>query len=262
MEFLVSACSDVGIKKKSNQDSVLLEVAATDIGKVAFCAICDGMGGLSKGEVASAEVIKALENWFRTRVPKLLADGINEEQLRMEWTDIIHEQNNRIAFYGQKNGIAMGTTLVGILLFGNRYYAVNVGDSRLYKLDSRLTQISKDQSYIQREIDMGRMTPEEAKFSPKRNVLLQCVGASPVVVPDFFSGEALDGDVFMLCSDGFRHVVTGEEIYENFNSSVLLDEQIMRQKAEYLVDTNKQRMEKDNISVALIKVIPGGNNRC
>lgn len=257
MDFLISACSDIGIRKTSNQDSVLLEVAATDIGKVAICVICDGMGGLSKGEVASAEVIKAFTQWFHTRLPELLAQGKLDERFRAEWEEIIVEQNKRISDYSRRNGIAMGTTLVAVLMFGNKYYAVNVGDSRLYKLDNKLTQISKDQSYIQREIDMGRMTVEESKYSPKRNVLLQCVGASPVVVPDYFTGDTADGDVFMLCSDGFRHVITQEEIYDNFMPSVLTNEKIMREKAKLLVDINKQRMEKDNISVALVKVIAG-----
>ena len=253
MEFFVTAHSDIGIKKKTNQDSVLLQVAKTDVGSVAFGLICDGMGGLSKGELASATVIKAFANWFQSGLKELLEEGFQENHLYDQWREIIEQQNQRITNYGNYNRISLGTTVVGVLIFNNRYYAINVGDSRLYLIRDSLQQITKDQSYIQREMDAGRMTPEQAKIDPQRNVLLQCVGASTVVVPDFFSGEVNQGDVFMLCSDGFRHVITGEEIYQYLNPQVLINEETMKTNSVYLTDLDKYRQEKDNISVALIK---------
>jgi serine/threonine protein phosphatase PrpC len=253
MEFLVTAHSDIGIRKKTNQDSVLLQVAKTDVGNVAFGVVCDGMGGLAKGELASATVIKALANWFQTDLKQMLETEFSEKRLYDQWTNIITTQNQSITNYGNENRFNLGTTLVAVLIYNNRYYAVNVGDSRLYLIRNNLNQITKDQSYVQREMDAGRMTPEQAKTDSQRNVLLQCVGASSVVVPDFFSGEVSANDVFMLCSDGFRHLITPEEIYQYFNPTVLTDEDKMKASAVYLTDLNKYRQEKDNISVALIK---------
>ena len=89
---------------------------------------------------------------------------------------------------------------------------------------------------------------------PQRNVLLQCVGASDSVTPDFFTGDAMENTVFMLCSDGFRHVITEQEIYEKLNPYVLTDERQMRDNAAWLTELNKQRMEVDNISAALVKI--------
>lgn len=254
MEFLVTAHSDIGIKKKTNQDSVLLQVARTDVGNVAFGVVCDGMGGLAKGELASATLIKAFANWFQSGLKEMLESTFHENKLYDQWRDIITTQNQAITNYGNENRFNLGTTVVGVLLYNNRYYAMNVGDSRLYLIRDKLYQITKDQSYIQREMDAGRMTPEQAEVDPQRNVLLQCVGASTIVVPDFFSGEAKSSDVFMLCSDGFRHVITSDEIYQYMNPNALINEDAMKANSVYLTDLDKYRLEKDNISVALIKV--------
>lgn len=254
MEYLVTAHSDIGIKKKTNQDSVLVQVAKTDVGNVAFAMVCDGMGGLAKGELASATLIKAFANWFQTKLKEMLETQFEEKKLYEQWEAIIQKINQSITNYGNDNRINLGTTCVGVLLFNEKYYAVNIGDSRLYKLDTKLNQITKDQSYIQREMDAGRMTPEQAKIDPQRNVLLQCVGASSIVIPDFFSGTIQENDVFLLCSDGFRHVITPEEIYQYLNPSALINEDNMKANIVYLTDLDKYRMENDNISVALIKV--------
>ena len=254
MEFLATAHSDIGIKKKTNQDSVLIQIAKTDVGNIAFAMVCDGMGGLAKGELASATVIKAFANWFQTDLKKMLETDFQENRLYDQWRDIISQQNQSITNYGNNNRFNLGTTVVGVLLYNDRYYCINVGDSRMYVINEQLNQITKDQSYIQREIDAGRMTEEQAKTDPQRHVLLQCVGASSIVVPDFFSGTVRRNDIFMLCSDGFRHVISREEIYQYLNPAVLSNEDQMKANSVYLTNLDKYRLETDNISVALIKV--------
>ena len=102
---------------------------------------------------------------------------------------------------------------------------------------------------------VGRMTPEEAAVSPQRNVLLQCVGASPIITPDYLCGEFGPGQVFMQCSDGFRHTIAPGELFQYFNPSVLTDEQVMKDNAVYLTELNKTRRETDNITVLVVKVI-------
>ena len=152
----------------------------------------------------------------------------------------------------------MGTTIVAMLIMNDHYYLMNVGDSRAYLLADQLYQLTKDQTFVQYEIDAGRLTEEEAKYHPQRNVLLQCVGASEVVTPDFYEGPVYPDTVFMLCSDGFRHIITPEEIYQYLNPSVLVDENVMKNNAVYLTELNKQRREVDNISVALIRTCREG----
>lgn len=257
MEFKAVAHTDIGIRKDTNQDSAMIKIARTDYGDVAFCVVCDGMGGLSKGEVASANLIRAFEKWFLEEFPQMLYRGIDHSSLRRSWENQIYEINNRIAQYSDCNHVKMGTTIVALLIVGNVYYLLNVGDSRAYMLDHQLHQLTKDQTFIQREMDLGRMTWEEAKRDPRRNVLLQCVGASTYIEPDFYVGDVSENSIFMLCSDGFRHLITPDEIYEYLNPARLIDEQAMLDSAVYLVELNKYRNEDDNITIALIRACEG-----
>ena len=257
MSFLTAVHTDVGIRKSTNQDSALMMEAQTDFGSVLLSVICDGMGGLAKGEVASATVIEAFKNWFRNELPKIINRDDAEKLIFGEWEELIMDSNRKIAAYAEGLGISMGTTLNALLFLKDKYYIVNVGDSRAYLLTKGLYQLTKDQTFVQREVDMGRMTPEEAAVSPRRNVLLQCVGASPIITPDYQSGEYAPGQVFMQCSDGFRHAITPQEIYQYLNAEVLVDEQMMKDNAVYLTELNKNRRETDNITVLLVKVIEG-----
>ena len=253
MNFLTAVLTDVGIRKKTNQDSILLETAATDYGQVLLGVICDGMGGLAKGEVASAILVKAFSNWFHREFPQILYSGIEANAVRQSWTDLILEQNQKIGEYGLSCNASLGTTAVALLLVENVYYIINVGDSRVYYLKEGINQMTADQTFVQREMDLGRMTLEEAKIHPKRNMLLQCVGASSVIEPDFYVGEYQPDSVFMMCSDGFRHVIQPQEFYDRLRPELMVTEEKMKEVAVYFTELNKSRREEDNISVALIR---------
>lgn len=211
------------------------------------------MGGLSKGEVASASVIRAFEHWAKTELVHLCDKPIHEADIRTQWEKIIIEQNNTIKAYGAKQGVRLGTTAVVMLLTQTRYYILNVGDSRAYELTGKIRQLTADQTFVAREIALGNMTEEQAKTDDRRNVLLQCVGASDEVFPDLFCGDVKTDAVYMLCSDGFRHEITAEEIYEKLRPEVLFDENTMMKHTAELIELNKQRQERDNISVALVR---------
>ena len=254
MGFLIAAHSDVGIKKHTNQDSLLIKTAKTDLGQVCLCVVCDGMGGLARGELASATLIRTFENWFENKFPQILARGFDAEEVRLDWDNIVLEQNRKLSAYASSQGTRMGTTIVALLIVGGNYFIMNIGDSRAYLISDQVYAMTKDQTVVQYQMDMGMITWEEAQVHPQRSVLLQCVGASEVVVPDFYSGQVYPNTVFMLCSDGFRHVITDEEVYEAFHANALVDETTMKNNAIQLTELNKQRGETDNISVALIKV--------
>lgn len=253
MEFLTAIHTDIGIKKSTNQDSGLILEADTDLGKILLAVICDGMGGLAKGEVASAALVNQLCSWFENDLPDFLNSPNLKEYVFDSWEQLVLKLNTDISVYGKKNGVNMGTTVVATLFVNNTYYILNVGDSRVYCLTDNIYQLTKDQTYVQREMDEGRMTYEEALKSPQRNVLLQCVGASQFVVPEYCYGSVDSGQVYMMCSDGFRHIITEQEIYERLNPMVLTDENIMFNNAVELTELNKYRREQDNISVIVIK---------
>lgn len=253
MNFIVSANTDVGISKNTNQDSLTVMVINTPQGRMAFAVLCDGMGGLEKGEVASASVINAFRNWAVGELPRICNAPLEDADIRSQWEAIVTEQNRTIKAYGARQGVRLGTTAVVMLLTQQRYYILNVGDSRAYELTSQIKQLTSDQTFVAREIALGHMTREEAEQDSRRNVLLQCIGASDEVYPDMFFGDVQPNTIYMLCSDGFRHEITPEEIYEKLQPGVLFDDYTMQKHAGSLIEMNKQRQERDNISVVLVR---------
>ncbi len=254
MNFIVSANTDIGIRKSTNQDSLSVKVINTPLGRMAFAVLCDGMGGLAKGEVASASVIRAFEQWVYNELPALCHTSIEDGTIRAQWTKIVTEQNQKIKQYGAGQGVRLGTTVVALLLTQTRYYCMNIGDSRAYEFTAQsFRQMTQDQTFVAREVAMGNMTEEQAHTDPRRSVLLQCVGASEDVYPDFFFGDVCNDAVYMMCSDGFRHEITPDEIYAKLAPQVLLDDNTMNAHSMELIELNKQRLENDNISVVLVR---------
>lgn len=252
MNYTAIAETDIGITKNTNQDSILVKHASMDSGEVMLAVICDGMGGLSKGELASATVIKAFSEWFDKELPYEL-ESLDMNVIGGKWTLMLKDINLKILEYSQNcGGKGMGTTFSGILFVNDRYVIAHVGDSRIYHIGNTLNQLTSDQTFIAREISRGTMTPEQAKTDKRRNLLLQCVGASQTVDPQIIYGTAERG-AYMLCSDGFRHEISQEEMYESLNPINLINKQAMHSNVRYLIELVKMRQERDNISAVLIK---------
>ncbi len=253
MNYIVSSITDVGISKKTNQDSHIVRVYNTKQGKIVFAVLCDGMGGLSKGEVASSTVVHAFSKWADERLPVICNDEISAETIRFDWLNIVNMCNEKIKAYGMHHNISLGTTLTAILLIGEYYYVINVGDSRTYEISGDVKVLTRDHSLVAREVELGRLTPEEAEHDPRRNVLLQCIGASETVSPDFYVGGIKLNSTYMLCSDGFRHEITEDELFGYLNPYVLNDYDTMTSNIVSLVELNKSRHERDNITVISIR---------
>ncbi len=255
MKYFGSASTDVGIVKSTNQDSACIKIADFDgKGQVAMVVIGDGMGGLAKGELASKTVICRFSDWFEKELPKQIV-SYTKEKISADWTRMIREQNQKILNYGKQIGVNLGTTLSAVLFIDGSYIIAHVGDSRIYEISDSVKQLTEDQTFIKREIKAGRVTEQEAAVHPKRNMLLQCVGASREVNPDVLYGTVAPNTVFMLCSDGFRHVLTDAELFENFNPANINSIEAMKQNSDYLIDVVKKRNERDNITVALLKSV-------
>ena len=250
MDFMVSAETDIGIVKNTNQDSLSVKIIDTYQGRMAFAIVCDGMGGLQKGEVASATVIKAFDKWVNEQLPILTRQTLDQSVIFSQWKDIISGQNEIIGRYGDSQGIKLGTTVVAMLITQSECYIINVGDSRAYIINDDINQITQDQTFIAREIALGHMTPEQAKTDRRRNVLLQCVGASEKVYPDVFYLKSDINTVYMLCSDGLRHEITQEEIYTKLKPELLISNDIMTQNSIIL-----QNVSLSDIEALVSKVI-------
>ena len=256
MRFLFAGATDVGIRKSTNQDSYCMREAETTDGRMIMTVVCDGMGGLDKGELASKSIINAFENWFENDLPLIIAKPNVIEEIKYQWERLVKILNASIGEYGNNNYISLGSTATALIIMPNgEYIIVHVGDTRIYRIRSGEIEIlTKDQTFVAREISMGRMTPEQAEVDPRRNVLLQCVGASKAVYPEFSVGKAYSGECYMMCSDGFRHQITENEILAVLNPVYCVSESEMESRLASLIEINKARKEVDNITAIMVKV--------
>ena len=168
MRYVATADTDIGISKDTNQDSVLIKHASTDKGEVLLAVVCDGMGGLSKGELASATVIRAFADWFDNELPFELKN-VDLNVIGAKWSLMLKELNAQILEYSKSNALeGVGTTFSGILFVDDQYIIGHVGDTRVYHIGSALTQLTTDQTFIAREISRGTITLEQAKTDKRR----------------------------------------------------------------------------------------------
>lgn len=253
MKFLISADTDVGNFKSVNQDSVSVQLLEINGQQLVFAVLCDGMGGLQRGELASASVIYAFRSWCASELPVLLEKGLRDGDIRREWIRVIRDCNEKIKAYGRENGVRLGTTVTVLLLTQKRCYIANVGDSRAYELRDRVTQLTRDHSVVAREVEQGLLTPEQAETDPRRSVLLQCIGASEEVYPEFFFGTPRQDTVYLLCSDGFRHEISLDEMFTQLAPSRMNSRENMGREERTLIRLIKERNERDNITVAAIR---------
>ncbi len=255
MRFLSAAHTDIGLAKKINQDSFTLKIAKALNHNIAFAVLCDGMGGLKNGELASAFVVNAFSNWFEQVFPEMLRNKLDFEIVKKQWNSIAISQSEKIMEYGHARGISLGTTLSAILCIDNMYILIHIGDTRIYKLSDNIGQLTTDHTFVANEVYHKRMTVDQAKTDSRKNVLLQCIGASKNIECEFKTGTVRENDEFLLCCDGFRHELSSEEIFGVLAPELMFSEKVMRKSLIDLVNLNKKRNEKDNITAILIKTI-------
>jgi protein phosphatase len=207
--------------------------------------VADGMGGHAAGEVASEMAVQIVMREMKDvsandgSVTKTLG-----EALRLA-NRAIHD---RTVTEVDKQG--MGTTASVLFLADSRYLIGQVGDSRVYLLrDGALKQLTKDHSYVQEQVDLGNLTPEQARYHPYSNVITRCVGASPEVEPDLYTGEARSGDVFLVASDGLTGMVDDRRL-----AQLLMARAEPERKVQALISEANGRGGLDNITAIVVHV--------
>lgn len=253
MEIIASYYTDVGRVKEINQDSLSVKVVNSPRGKIVFAIICDGMGGLEQGELASKEVVVAFNNWFASQFAVLVAENtVSKENVFSQWQHLVEVMNIKLGEYADTQGMMMGTTLSILLIYKGEYFICHVGDSRIYAVANSVTKITLDHTLVAQEVEMGKLTEAEAQMDPRRSILLQCVGASGVIEPQFVNG-IIDKDVtFLLSSDGFVHTISEKEIYDNFRPEELENKDKITSTCEQLTKLAMDRGERDNITVIAV----------
>ena len=242
MELVVAARSDVGMIRAGNEDS--FHSYSDDTGGIFIVA--DGMGGHAAGEVASEMAVEILRDQLSS-----LRD-LHDRNAADKVMNALRGANlaiyNRTVTETDKQG--MGTTASVLIVSGRRYLIGQVGDSRIYLLrDGALRQLTKDHSYVQEQVDAGFLTPEQARYHPYSNVITRCVGASDDVDPDTFAGEAREGDMFLVASDGLTGMVDDRRLHQ------LLSARAEPQRiVDSLIAEANGRGGLDNITAILVLV--------
>lgn len=207
MQIAVGARTDVGMIRSGNEDNFFAE---TDDKRGVF-VVADGMGGHAAGEVASEMAVQIIARQLLplASVKEANADTTVAQALK----DANRAIYDRMLAEVDKQG--MGTTASVLLLSDHGYLIGQIGDSRVYLLrDGALTQITKDHSYVQEQVDAGLLTLEQARYHPYSNVITRCVGASEEVEADVYTGEVRVGDVFLVASDGLTGMVDDRRLQQ------------------------------------------------
>ena len=241
MKLTYAARTDVGMIRSGNEDNFAVDANGTR----GIFIVADGMGGHAAGEVASEMAVQIV---MREMKDVSSSDGsitkVLGEALRLA-NRAIHD---RTVTEVDKQG--MGTTASVLFLADSRYLIGQVGDSRVYLLrDGALKQLTKDHSYVQEQVDLGNLTPEQARYHPYSNVITRCVGASPEVEPDLYTGEARSGDVFLVASDGLTGMVDDRRL-----AQLLMSRAEPERKVQALISEANGRGGLDNITAIVVHV--------
>ncbi len=232
-----AAKSDVGMVRRENEDS--------GFAGSTLLAVADGMGGHAAGELASSTAIATLA--------ELDSEVLASQDVLTELDDAILTSAERIAQFIQADPTraGMGTTVTAIAWIAGRIAVVHVGDSRAYVLrDGELSQITRDHTYVQSLVDSGRISAEEARHHPKRNLLLRAIDGNQLPERDLSIREAQVGDRYLLCSDGLSGVVTDATI-----QSVLTEIEDPTAAVTALVDLALEAGAPDNVTAVVADVI-------
>jgi len=248
IRFDIACHTDIGSVKKVNQDSACAMTALLSGEPICMLVLCDGMGGASMGECASRRVVMEFVNWFEQTLPELAGQEISLTEIRNGWMEKLIGLDEEFRSYGRERGIKTGTTATCMLFWKDSYLLVQSGDSRAYEIGRRAVQLSEDQSYVQQQMKLGKLTPGEALRHPLRYVLTDCIGGSRPSVPVPTIGTLKKGTVYLVCSDGFVHEVREKELAHRLapwknNHALGLHESLVQ-----LTEDVKQRGETDNIT--------------
>ena len=203
--------TDRGKVRAENQDSYGMEFIETR--QCLAVVLCDGMGGANAGSIASTLASKTYINYL---VDRIMASRAKNPDVKRHMVNACNKANDIVYSYSQFNTdyAGMGTTLVAATVMENHAVIANVGDSRAYLISRhKITQLTKDHSYVQELVDKGIITAEKAKSHPRRNIIMQALGAENGVRCDIFTQKLGRGDRLLLCSDGLSNALTDEEIF-------------------------------------------------
>lgn len=241
--------TDIGQKRETNQDYIYTsEIAVGNLPNLFIVA--DGMGGHNAGDFASRYTVeKVVETIALSTLTEPIA--LLGEALRSVNRSLLTVAMGEPCLQGT------GTTFVAASITDGHMSVANVGDSRLYVVNSQIAQVTKDHSLVQEMVRMGEMRPEEARVHPDKNIITRAVGAARDLAVDFFEVDLMPKDRVLLCSDGLTNMLEDEEI----RKIICMQEEIS-DGVKQLIQAANENGGRDNISVILIEPFSEEVIRC
>lgn len=246
--------SDIGKARQNNEDAFLVLKSLTGIGRellpVGLFIVADGMGGHLEGEEASSLATRVAAGVI---VEEILLPVLTSQELDIA-NRPVHEILTEATMFANQAVSDMqsdaGTTLTLALILGHSAYMAHVGDTRVYYLDDDgLRQITQDHSLVNRLVELGQISAQEARQHPQRNYLYRALGQGPELKVDTYFQSLKDDSSLILCSDGLWNAVTEKQIVDVIRSSSSPQEACNR-----LIDRANECGGEDNITIVLAKV--------
>jgi protein phosphatase len=244
MGLIASGNTDIGRKRKTNQDSFHIGLEQK------LFVVADGMGGHNGGDIASQMAIKIF--------PDYLAKNLDMDPVNL-LTGSIKECNRSIKHFGETHPelTGMGTTIVSFFFKGQNVYVGNVGDSRAYLINhKKIFQLSRDHSLVQEKLNYGVYDREQAALDPQKNVLVRTVGFEDDVEVDIFVYKVNKNDIFLICSDGLHGKVSDEDILYLVNKFIpdpgLATQAEAKNLTAALIDQANENGGQDNITAIVV----------
>ena len=228
----LSSLTDIGIRRKDNQDnywSARIDINGKEAGVV---CLCDGMGGLDNGGLASRVVVESVKEFF-----KQSTDFIDLKS-------VIKKVNTSLYEKSVSEKISLGTTCTIVFCMDGTYHILHIGDSRCYRRslkDEKVYLLSKDHTVLERFKDEGKVLPERLAKKYK-NTLTRCIGVSSNIDLDYSTGTYDEGDLFLVCSDGFWHYLEDKSFFNSDFSNL-----------QELIKSYIAKGETDNITVGILE---------
>jgi PPM family protein phosphatase len=258
LRLKLAARTDPGAVRPNNEDTYYSGEFSTADGVVAtLLLVADGMGGAQAGEVASGIA--------RETIKQQLAETLAERDLLDDasWHDALRQAataaNQKVYAHAQADSAksGMGTTLTIAVISGRRMHIGHVGDTRAYLINpagvdtngASWNQLTSDHTLVARLVDIGQLTPEQARTHPNRNILYRSLGTDPTVEVDTLSHALAAGDIVLLCSDGLDSYVEDDEL-----ARIVIEEKEPARACERLVELAKGRGGRDNITALVAQV--------
>jgi serine/threonine protein phosphatase PrpC len=243
LRWRAAGATHTGRVRKGNEDSFVLD------SERGVFLVADGMGGHAAGEIASAIAADTIGGALRDGVDRGLdADGLAQVMIE-SFRDADRKIGEHVAEHAETYG--MGTTATAVVLCTDGTYRLgNVGDSRAYlQRDGVLAQLSRDHTWVQREVDEGRLTPAGARRHHLSHILTRALGADPLDTADLFAGHLLPGDRLLLCSDGLTGMLTDRDLSRVLASDAPPEERVAR-----LIRGANVKGGRDNITALLVVI--------